>query len=459
MKNRKEEGNFGEFGNVDRRRFTPAYILKLIFIATILLAIPTALGGWKQFYLSVLEKQKPKIKLVKTANGIGLAKQNIEIEISDNQSGLKDVEISLLSNNKTEVLLKKSYEKKSYQDLIKLELEPREHSQDNSTAELQVELSDRSYWKNVNTFKKKYEIDLSAPKIELLSKTKNLTQGQAAFVSYKIDGESRAVSSYVVVGDNKYLGFKYGEDSYFAYYSIPLDCFACEVNVEAKDFILNSSNHKVNYELTLYEQKNIEIALSSEFIENYKKYAIKAFEKEVQYFDSGKLFISGVINDLETEKKAKVLFARPALNKYWNNEFYYPGGKMTKIDFASVLNYKIDGQELGSYVSPGIFFKDDGRNNGEIRAANTGRVIFSGDFGILGKTIILDHGFGLSSAYSSLSKLEKREGDIVTKGDVIAFAGDTGLFNQKGCMYQVRLHGIPVNPDTWWDKEWISDNI
>ena len=42
--------------------------------------------------------------------------------------------------------------------------------------------------------------------------------------------------------------------------------------------------------------------------------------------------------------------------------------------------------------------------NSEVRAANNGRVIFADSFGIYGLTIVIDHGQGLASTYSHLSK-------------------------------------------------------
>ncbi len=457
--------DFGEFGNVDRRRFTPRYILKLLLFATLLLAIPTAFGGWKKFYLSVLEKQKPSITVNKMPKGIGLLEQELEFELTDTQSGLKDLEVLMLiksqsGEDRKEVIVTKSYGKKEYKDLIKLKIEKQDYYQDGSKALLKIKARDRSYWKNTRLIEKNLAIDLSSPNITILAKSNNsLSQGDAAFIEYKIDNETKALSSYVLIRDVQYRGFKSLSGTYYAYFPLPLDCFACEIRVEARDFISNATSKKVDLEMSLFEQKDLKINLSEKFLQGYKKYAIGNFKdknkKEIKYFDSDKLFISSLLTDLDTEQKAKVLFKRPSLNKSWEGEFFYPGGAKGKIDFATKIEYLIKGDSIGSYQSPGVFFKGDT----EIRAANSGRVIFSGDFGILGKSIILDHGAGLSSMYSSLSELKKLEGDVVRRGDIIAMSGQTGLFNQKGCMFQLRLHGEPVNPTNWWDKKWVENNI
>ena len=43
-----------------------------------------------------------------------------------------------------------------------------------------------------------------------------------------------------------------------------------------------------------------------------------------------------------------------------------------------------------------------------VPAANAGRVVFTGDMGIYGQTVIIDHGFGLFSMYSHLSGIDVR---------------------------------------------------
>ena len=60
-------------------------------------------------------------------------------------------------------------------------------------------------------------------------------------------------------------------------------------------------------------------------------------------------------------------------------------------------------------------------------AANTGRVAFAGDLTVRGRSVILDHGAGVFSAYHHLSEIDVVEGQLVNKGDVIGAVGQTGL--------------------------------
>jgi len=81
-----------------------------------------------------------------------------------------------------------------------------------------------------------------------------------------------------------------------------------------------------------------------------------------------------------------------------------------------------------------------------IRAADSGRVIFSGWYGGYGQAVVLDHGNGLSTLYAHASRLFVREGQIVEQGQPVAAVGSTGLSTGPHLHFEVRRNGNPVNP-------------
>ncbi|MCP4215581.1 MAG: M23 family metallopeptidase, partial [bacterium] len=94
-----------------------------------------------------------------------------------------------------------------------------------------------------------------------------------------------------------------------------------------------------------------------------------------------------------------------------------------------------------------------------VPAANKGKVVFSGIIGIFGKTVMIDHGFGLFSTYSHLSAFDVKPGQIVSKGEIIGKTGITGLAGGDHLHFGMMVHDTFVNPVEWWDAGWIKNNI
>lgn len=81
-----------------------------------------------------------------------------------------------------------------------------------------------------------------------------------------------------------------------------------------------------------------------------------------------------------------------------------------------------------------------------VRASADGIVMRAGSIGGLGNAIFVAHGFGITTRYGHLSKVEVRPGQKVKRGDVIGRVGNTGRSTGYHLHYEVRQDGDPVNP-------------
>jgi hypothetical protein len=81
-----------------------------------------------------------------------------------------------------------------------------------------------------------------------------------------------------------------------------------------------------------------------------------------------------------------------------------------------------------------------------ILAAAKGTVTFSGWKSGLGNTVEINHGYGYVTRYGHASKLLVRRGQEVTRGEVIAHVGSTGISTSSHLHYEVRVGGVAVNP-------------
>jgi len=89
------------------------------------------------------------------------------------------------------------------------------------------------------------------------------------------------------------------------------------------------------------------------------------------------------------------------------------------------------------------------RKKTPILAAADGVVAYVGNKGYMGKTIVIDHGYGMVTRYGHIDKALKKRGDKVKRGDKIALVGTSGRTTGPHVHYEVLLNGIPVNPQKY----------
>ncbi len=81
-----------------------------------------------------------------------------------------------------------------------------------------------------------------------------------------------------------------------------------------------------------------------------------------------------------------------------------------------------------------------------VRASADGVVMQAGEIGGLGQAVFIAHGFGITTRYGHMSRIDVRPGQRVKRGDVIGRVGNTGRSTGYHLHYEVRVDGEPVNP-------------
>jgi hypothetical protein len=81
-----------------------------------------------------------------------------------------------------------------------------------------------------------------------------------------------------------------------------------------------------------------------------------------------------------------------------------------------------------------------------VYAVNDGMILFSQETKMYGKTIIIDHGFGIFSFYSHLNELKFSTEEKVKQGDIIGFSGKTGYVLAPHLHFSIKINGSSVDP-------------
>ncbi|MGD8227778.1 MAG: peptidoglycan DD-metalloendopeptidase family protein [Desulfobacteraceae bacterium] len=120
------------------------------------------------------------------------------------------------------------------------------------------------------------------------------------------------------------------------------------------------------------------------------------------------------------------------------------------------LPLPLDGEiikETGVFASAarnghkGVFI--EGPSDAQVRAISPGRVDFSGWLRGYGQIVIINHGSRYFSVSAHLAQREKEEGDMVSKGEVIGFLGQSTSSSQPRLYFEIRKGGSSLDPLKW----------
>lgn len=418
-----------------------------------------------------LESENPSIKAEMPALSMAIGpSKNLLISVSDKKRGLRKILIAIVKDGKESVLVEKEYPSGGFlgggkvnQDNISLSLEPKKLGLADGKAVLRMVAWDYSWqrwWNgNITTVEKEVVIDTKRPDVSVLSGIQNLNQGGSGIVIYSLSEPCE--NNGVYAGGNYfpgYNGFFNDKNIYMSFFALEHDKGpGTEVFVEAVDDAGNSTRRgfKVFIKAQIFKKDSINI--SDEFLNS------KMPEFDVEASQDSKTPLADkflkVNRDLRVKNNKKIteLVKNTEKTLLWEGVFVsFPNAKKM-AGFADHRDYIYQGKHIDSQVHLGVDLASVA--NAPVPAANRGKIVFTGDLGIYGKTVLVDHGFGLFSAYSHLNSFDVKEGAIIEKGGVVGHSGSTGLAAGDHLHFSMLVNNIFVNPLEWWDAAWINNNI
>jgi len=147
------------------------------------------------------------------------------------------------------------------------------------------------------------------------------------------------------------------------------------------------------------------------------------------------------LKQIEEDKELKHrVFAKSEPGREWTGDFLPPVGAAISDVFGTARVFNGETQSVHQGLDFGV------PQGTAVKALNRGKVVLAQPLFFEGGFVVLDHGQGLMSMYMHLSKIEVKEGDIVSRGQQLALSGGTGRATGPHLHIAVRWEGVYLDP-------------
>jgi murein DD-endopeptidase MepM/ murein hydrolase activator NlpD len=144
----------------------------------------------------------------------------------------------------------------------------------------------------------------------------------------------------------------------------------------------------------------------------------------------------------QEEALKRNLFSQISVETLWAGKFAAPVTTAVSGGFGAARTYngvkKSQHQGLDYHAAIGT----------TVRATNAGTVILARGLYFEGNCVVVDHGNGLLTFYMHLSEIKVKEGDRVSRGQVLGASGGTGRVTGPHLHFAVRWQGLYLDPAT-----------
>jgi murein DD-endopeptidase MepM/ murein hydrolase activator NlpD len=416
-----------------------------------------------------MESAAPLVSLDFPGNHIGIA-ETMHVRLEDSESGLKRFWIGIMQNGKEIDIFEKRFPATGILrkgaitgETAEVSIEPKKIGLSDGPAMLRMMAVDYS-WKKMGKgnrayIEKEIVIDTKAPEITILTNAHNISPGGSGLIVYELSEPCE--KSGVMVDDLFYPGYPglfKSEDRFTAFFAMHDEKGpGTDMALMAIDNAGNLSKTGFPVYIKKKTFKNDVIHISDRFIDS-KQHEFESELSGLQVSSSLERFLH-INRDVRQQNKNRIddLVKDTDKQLHWEGSFLRLPRSATRATFGERRTYHYKEQVVDRQVHRGIDLASVAQT--PIPAANSGRIAFADRLGIYGKTILIDHGFGLFSLYAHLSSFTVQAGRLVARGDIIGHTGMTGLAGGDHLHFSMLVHETFVDPLEWWDMSWIKNNI
>ena len=441
---------------------------KLIY-SLILIPIVAVLVLFAWFLTVIFEGENPFINLQPLPEYL-TGNQNFIVKASDMKRGLKKLRVYVSQGRREITILE---EKFPFSGLFNAEgvrefekeffINPAELHLSQGRIDLNVSVRDYSRRGggdgNLTLVHHKMIVDTIPPAIRPISRMHNINQGGSALVVYQASSDTQA--SGVFLDEDFFPGFpadgKSQEGVRVCYFAVPYgSSVKPSISLWARDRAGNRQRTPFYNHIRKKKFRKEKINITDKFLERvipyFSYYLLGSEESNVNKYLK-------INRDLRKESHAVFvkLKENTSPDRLWEGPWLRLKNAASMARFGDHRYYYYQGKEIDQQVHLGVDLAS--LANAPVQAANNGRVVFADRNGIYGLSVVLDHGQGLASVYGHLSSIEVTPQQVVTKGDIIGYTGQTGLAGGDHLHFSMMVNAVFVNPIEWWDSHWIEDNV
>ncbi len=435
-------------------KYVNKYLLAVLLPAAIVLG-----AGWL-ILATIGEREQPAIRLAGDVRAIGQQKI-LNLTFSDMKSGLSNISVTLLQDNKPHLLASLAIPQKGVkQKALTLTVVPSALKLHDGPATLSMVALDHSLFKNETVITRPVSIDYTPPRIYLLTPTNNINPGGCCVIAYRTS--EPVVMTGVMVDKIFAPGYPAaiaGKPATVAYFGLPMGFQAGGINarVVARDAGDNETSFTIP---TLIRKKKFRVDkmnLTDNFINRIAS-DFQPLPPELQGKSSLEIFIyiNGTMR-LANEARIREMCRQSVPQQLWEGTFIRMKNASPMAQFGDQRTYIYNKQVIGESVHMGVDLAS--LANSPVEASNNGVVTYAGNLGIYGNAVLLDHGQGIFSIYGHLSAIDVKVGQRLKKGDILGKTGTSGLAVGDHLHFGMLAGGQFVNPVEWWDPHWITDNV
>ncbi|NJD59873.1 MAG: hypothetical protein C3F13_12100 [Anaerolineales bacterium] len=158
-------------------------------------------------------------------------------------------------------------------------------------------------------------------------------------------------------------------------------------------------------------------------------------------------------NTVPEDSQWRELSSPASPERLWDGVFSLPVEPVFAECYASRFGSRrsYNGSEY-KYYHTGLDYC--GQVGDPIYAAAAGVVVFAGPMTVRGNATMIDHGWGVYSAYMHQSEILVNVGDQVEEGQLIGWVGNTGRVEGAHLHFEILVGNIPVDPLMWLSQEY-----